>query len=40
MYRNVFVNNRAGMGAAMAFILFAIIVVLSLIQLRLLRQRT
>lgn len=39
MYKNVFVNNRAGMGAAMAFVLFAIIVVLSIIQLRLLRQR-
>lgn len=39
MYRTVFVNGRAGMGAAMAFILFAIIMVLAVFQLRLLRQR-
>lgn len=39
MYRTVFVNGRAGMGAAMAFVLFAIIMVLAVFQLRLLRQR-
>lgn len=40
MYKNVFVNGRAGMGASMAFILFAFILAMSLIQLRLLRRQT
>ena len=40
MYKTVFVNSRAGQGAAMAFILFAIVMVLSIIQLRLLKDRS
>jgi len=39
MYKTVFVNGRAGQGAAMAFILFAILMALSVIQLRLLREQ-
>jgi multiple sugar transport system permease protein len=38
MYKTVFVNGRAGQGAAMAFMLFAIIMVLAIFQLRLLRR--
>ena len=40
MYENVFVYGRAGMGAAMAFVLFAIVMVLAIFQLRLLRSQT
>ncbi len=39
MYRNVFVNGRAGQGAAMAFILFGLVMILAFFQLRLLRER-
>jgi ABC-type sugar transport system permease subunit len=39
MYRTVFVYGRAGQGAAMAFVLFAIIMVLAVFQLRLLRHQ-
>jgi multiple sugar transport system permease protein len=40
MYRTVFVFGRAGQGLAMAFMLFAIVIVLSIFQLWLLRQKT
>jgi multiple sugar transport system permease protein len=39
MYQNVFVYGRAGMGAAMAFVLFAIVMLLAIFQLRLLRSQ-
>ncbi len=39
MYRNVFVNGRAGMGAAMSFVLFTIVMVLAVFQLKLLSRR-
>lgn len=39
MYRNVFVNGRAGMGAAMSFVLFTIVMALAVFQLKLLSRR-
>jgi ABC-type sugar transport system permease subunit len=39
MYRNVFVNGRAGMGAAMSFLLFGIVMVLAVFQLKLLGKQ-
>lgn len=39
MYNNVFVNSRAGMGAAEAFILFMIIMVVAIFQLKLISQQ-
>jgi multiple sugar transport system permease protein len=40
MYRTVFTNGRAGQGAAMAFVLFAVIMILAVFQLYLLRRRS
>lgn len=40
MYRAVFVYGRAGQGVAMAFLLFAIVIVLAMFQLRILRHQS